>query len=96
MKQVYSQFYRQLVDAVSDPSTCQSLTAQLHSTTLISQEKLAQLSSGQTSGSEFLKVLGVEEEPHLLTVLMEKMAGVKPLHTLAEQMSARLSELKQG
>ena len=96
MKQVYIQFYHQLVDAVSDPLTCQSLTAQLHSTTLISQEKTAQLSSGETSGSEFLKVLGVEEEPHLLTVLMEKMGGVKPLQTLAGQMSARLSEFKQG
>ena len=38
----------------------------------------------------------MEEEPHLLTVLMEKMAGVKPLQTLAEQMAAHLSELKQG
>ena len=62
----------------------------------MSQEKIAQLSSSQTSGSEFLKVLGVEEEPHLLTVLMEKMTGVKPLQTLAELMSACLSELKQG
>ena len=96
LKQVYIQFSHQLVDAVSDPLTCQSLAAQLHSTTLISQEKIAQLSSGQISGSEFLKVLGVEEEPHLLTVLMEKMTGVKPLQTLAERMSARLSELKQG
>ena len=94
MKQVYTEFYHQLVDAVSDPLTCQSLTAQLHSTTLISQEKIAQLSSGQTSGSEFLKVLGVEEEPHLLTVLMEKMAGVKQLQTLAEPMNARLNELQ--
>ena len=97
LKQVYIQFYHQLVEAVSDPSTCQSLTAQLHSTTQMSQEKIAQLNSGETSGSEFLKVLGVEEEPHLLTALMEKMTGVnKPLQTLAEQMSARLSELKQG
>ena len=94
VKQVYTEFYHQLVDAVSDPHTCQSLAAQLHST--ISQEKIAQLSSGQTSGSEFLKVLGVEEEPHLLTVLMEKMAGVKQLQTLAEQMTARLNELPQG
>ena len=54
------------------------------------------MSSDRTYGSEFLKVLGVEEEPHLLTVLMKKMSGVKPLQTLAELMSARLSELKQG
>ena len=96
LKQVYIQLYQQLVEAVSDPLTCQSLIAQLHSTTLMSQEKLAQLNSGETSGSEFLKVLGVEEEPHLLTVLMEKMTGVKPLQTLAELMSACLNELKQG
>ena len=96
VKQVYTEFYHQLVDAVSDPLTCQSFTAQLHPTTLISQEKIAQLSSGQTSVSEFLKVLGVEEEPHLLTVLMEKMVGVEQLQTLAEQMTARLSELWQG
>ena len=96
VKQVYTQFYHQLVDAVSDPLTCQSLTAQLHSTTQISQEKIAQLSSGQTSGSVFLKMLGVEDEPHLLTVLIEKMAEVKQLQALAEQMTARLNELQQG
>ena len=94
MKQVYTEFYHQLVDAVSDPLTCQSLAAQLHST--ISQEKIAQLSTGQTSGREFLKELCVEEEPHLLRVLMEKIAGVKQLQALAEQMAARLSELQQG
>ena len=96
MKQVYTEFYHQLVEAVSDPLTCQSLTAQLHSTTLISQEKIAQLSSGQVTGSDLLKVLGVEEEPHLLTVLMAKMAGVKRLQRLAELMSARPCEVKQG
>ena len=85
-----------LVDAISDSQTCQSLTAQLHSTTLISQEKIAQLCSGQTSGSEFLKVLGVEEETRLITMLMEKMAGVEQLQTVAELMAARLSELLQG
>ena len=90
---VYTDFYHQPIDAVSDPLTCQSLAAQLHSTTLISQEKIAQLSSGQTSGSKFLKVLDVEEEPHLLTVLKEKMVGVKQLHTMAGQMTA---ELQQG
>ena len=96
VKQVYTEFYHQLVDAVSDPHTCQSLTAQLHPTTLMAQEKIAQLSSGQTSGSEFLKVLGVEDEPHLLIMLMEKMARVKQLQTLAAQMTVRLSELQQG
>ena len=96
VKQVYTEFYHQLVEVVSDPLTCQSLTAQLHSTTLISQEKIAQLSSSRTSGSWFLEVLGVEEEPHILIVLMEKMARVEQLQTLAEQMTARLSELQQG
>ena len=96
VKQVYTEFYHQLVEAVSDPHTCQSLAAQLHSTTLISQEKITQLSSGQTSGSEFLKVLGVEEEPHLLTVLMEKMGGMEQLQKLAEQMTVRLRKLQHG
>ena len=96
VKQVYTEFYHQLVEAVSDPHTCQSLAAHLHSTTLLSQEKIAQLSSGQTSGSEFLKVLGVEEEPHLLTVLMEKMGGMEQLQKLAEQMTIRLRKLQHG
>ena len=40
------------------------------------------LSSSLASGRSFLKVLGVEEEPHLVTVLMEKMSAVKQLQTL--------------
>ena len=54
------------------------------------------LSSSLASGSSFLKVLGVEEEPHLLTVLMEKMSAVKQLQTLSEDMTAWLSGSKQG
>ena len=96
VKQVYTEFYHQLVEAVSDPHTCQSLAAQLHSTTLISQEKIAQLSSGQTSGSEFLKMLGVEEDPYLLKVLMEKMGGMEQLQKLAEHMTVRLRTLQHG
>ena len=95
LKQVYSDFYHQLVEAVSDQLTCQSLTAQLHPTTLISQEKIAQLSSGQDTGGRYLRVLGLEEEPRLLTVLMEKMEGMEQLQKLAEQMSACLS-VEQG
>ena len=96
MKQVYTQFYHQLVDAVSDPHTCQSLTAQLHPITLISQEKIAQLSSGQNTGGQYLRVLGLEDEPLLLAVLLEKMEEMKPLRELAKQMSASLTESKQG
>ena len=54
------------------------------------------LSSSLASGSSYLKVLGVEEEPHLLTVLMEKMSTVKQLQTLSEDMSSWLSGSKQG
>ena len=50
------------------------------------------LSSSLASGKSFLKVLGVEE-PHLVTVLMEKMSAVKQLQTLSENMS---SGSKQG
>ena len=96
MKQVYAQFYHQLVDAVSDPHTCQSLTAQLHPITLISQEKIAQLSSRQDTGGQYLRVLGLEDEPLLLAVLLEKMEEVKPLQELAKQMSTSLTESKRG
>ena len=55
------------------------------------------LSSSLASGrSSFLKVLAVEEEPHLVTVLMEKMSAVKQLQTLSEDMSGWLSGSKQG
>ena len=54
------------------------------------------LSSSLASGSSYLKVLGVEEEPHLLTVLIEKMSAVKQLKTLSEDMSGWLSGSKQG
>ena len=90
------EFYQQLVEAVSDPDTCHSLTTQLYSTSLLSEEKKAVLSSSLASGRSFLKVLGVEEEPHLVTVLMEKMSAVKQLQTLSEDMSSWLSGSKQG
>ena len=96
LKCVYIEFYHQLVDAVSDPLTCQSLTTQLHPTTLLSQEKIAQLSSGQHTGSSFLKVLAVDEDPQLLTLLMEKMANVEQLQMLWKSMSNWLSTRKQG
>ena len=54
------------------------------------------LSSSVASGRSFLKVLGVEEEPHLVTVLMEKMSAVKELQTLSKDMSDWLSGSKQG
>ena len=54
------------------------------------------LSSSLASGSSYLKVLGVEEAPHLVTVLMEKMSVVKQLQTLSEDMSSWLSGSKQG
>ena len=96
LKQLYIEFYHKLVEAVSDRDTCHSLTTQLHSTSLLSEEKKAALSSSLDSGSSFMKVLGVEQEPHLLTVLMEKMSAVKQLQTLSEDMSGWLSGSKQG
>ena len=96
LQQLYTVFYPQLVEAVSDLDTCHSLTTQLHSTSLLSEEKKTVLSSSLASGRSFLKVLGVEEEPHLVTVLMEKMVAVKQLQTLSEDMSGWLSGSKQG
>ena len=54
------------------------------------------LSSSVASGGLFLKVLGVEEEPHLMTVLIKKMSAIKELQTLSEDMSDWLSRSKQG
>ena len=93
LKLLYTEFYQQLVEAVSDPDTCHALTTQLHSTSLLSEEKKAVLSSSMASGSSYLKVLGVEEEPHLVSVLVENMSAVKQLQTLSENMS---DWLKQG
>ena len=53
------------------------------------------LTSSLASGSSFLKVLGIEEEPHIVTVLMEKMSVVKQLQTLSEDMTTWLSGSKQ-
>ena len=90
------EFYHPLVEGVSDPDTCRLLTTQLHSTYLLSEEKKAMLSSAVVSGSSYLKVLEVEEKPHLVTVLMEKMSEVKKLQTLSENMSAWWRGSKQG
>ena len=54
------------------------------------------LSTSVASGRSFLNMLGVEEEPHLVTLLMEKMSAVKELQTLSEDMSDWLSRSKQG
>ena len=96
LKQLYTEFYPQLVEAVSDPDTCRFLNTQLHFTSLLSEEKKAALSSSLASGSSYLKVLEVEEDPTLVTVLMEKMSAVKQLQRLAEDMTTWLSGSKQG
>ena len=96
LKQLYTEFYQQLVEAFSDPDTCHSLTNQLSSTSLLSEEKKAVLSSSLARGNSFLKVLGVEEDPHLVIALMEKMTAVKELQTLSEDMTKWLSGSKQG
>ena len=58
-------------------------------------EKIAQLISSKATGSSFLKTLGLEEEPHLLVPLVSAMSRVKQLQTLAEEMSALMTD-KQG
>ena len=62
LKEVYTDFYHRLVEAVSDEHTCQSLLTQLSSSALISEEKIAQLTSSKVTGSSFLKTLGLEED----------------------------------
>ena len=92
---MYTDFYQHLVEAVSDEHTCQSLLTQLSCPALISEEKIAQLTSSKVTGSSFLKTLGLEEEPHLLVPLVIAMSGVKLLQTLAGEMSTLLRS-KQG
>ena len=95
LKEVYIDFYHSLVEAVSDEVTCQSLLTQLSSYVTILEEKIAQLISSKATGSSFLKTLGLEEEPHLLVPLVSAMSRVKQLQTLAEKMSALMTD-KQG
>ena len=94
LKEVYTDFYHGLVEAVSDEHTCQSLLTQLSSFTLTT-EKIAQLTSSKVTGSSFLKTLGLEEEPHLLVPLVSAMSGVEQLQTLAEKMDSKL-HTRQG
>ena len=95
LKEVYTDFYHRLVEAVSDEHTCQSLLTQLSSTTLISKEKIARLSSSKVTGSSFLNTLGLEEEPHILVPLVSAMSQVEQLQTLAREMNSNLRS-KQG
>ena len=92
LKGVYTDFYHRLVEAVSDEHTCQSLLTQLSSFTLISDDKIAQLSSSKVTGNSLLKILGLEEDPHLLVPLVSAMSRVEQMQTLAEKMSAMLNQ----
>ena len=90
---IYTDFYHRLVEAVSDEHTCQSLLTQLSSgSSLISEEKIAQLSSSKVTGSSFLKTLGLDEEPHLLVPLVSAMSRVEQMQKLADKMSAMMSQ----
>ena len=74
LKEIYINSYHLLVEAVSDEHTCQSLLTQLSSSALISEEKIARLTSSKVTGSLFLKTLGLEEKPHLLVPLVSAMS----------------------
>ena len=89
---VYIDFYQRLVEAVSDEHTCQSLLNQLSSSALISDKKIAQLSSSKITGNSLLKTLGLEEELHLLVPLVNAMSRVEQMQTLAEKMFAVLNQ----
>ena len=95
LKKIYTDFYHGLVEAVSDEHTCHSLLTQLSYSALISDEKIAQLSSSNVTGSSFLKTLGLEEEPHLLVPLVSAMSQVEQMQTLAEEVNSALRS-KQG
>lgn len=96
LKQIYTEFYDKLVDAVSDKKAYDLLITHLLSTDLIPEDKKTLLSSSQASGNFLLKHSGIEENPQLLKMLMDKMMEVKQFQTLAEKMFTRLGELQQG
>ena len=95
LKEVYSAFYHQLVDAISDEQVCQSLSIQLRLSAVIPEEKISQLISSRASGSSFLNILGVEEQSDLVAVLIKSMSAVEQLQTLAREMNDFLRS-KQG
>ena len=84
MKEIYTEFYHPLVEAVSVEHTCQSILTQLSSSARISEEKVAQLISSKVTGSSFLKALGLEEKPHLLVPIVSAMSRVEQLQELTE------------
>ena len=87
LKEVYSAFYHQLVDAISDEQVCQSLSTQLRLSAVIPEETVSQLISSRASGSSFLNILGVEEQSGLVAVLIKSMSAVEQLQTLASEMN---------
>ena len=89
-----------LHQAFSNDQTHHTLVNQIYHKSLISEEeKKAQLSSVQPpkeKASSLLKVMGVEEKPHLLTELFTAVMEVEELQPLAEEMSVQLNKTKQG
>ena len=91
LKQLYIEFYQQLVEAVSDPDTCRCLTTQLHSTSHLFRGEKSRLSSVNSPVAGQV-LSNMEKEPHLVTVLMEKMSLSK---TAADTIIGRYDQLAE-
>ena len=94
---MYTEFYHQLVDVLSDGDTHCSIVSDLHKRSVISEEVFtAQMTSTQERGRSLLTVLGLEEKSHKLRELMTVMMEVEKAKSLAEEMTAQLSKSEQG
>ena len=93
---MYGEFYHQLVDILSDGDTHHSIVSDLHKRSVISEKvQAAQMTSTQERGRSLLTVLDLEEKPYKLRELITVMMEVENVRSLAEEMTAQLSEPEQ-
>ena len=99
-KELYSQFFRPLFESLCNEQVYFSLVDQLVSMSLISEvDKETLLSSTRhpkVRASSLLKVLNIEEKPHLLMELIETMEKIEELKGLADEMLAQHKTNEEG
>ena len=79
LKEVYSAFYHQLVEAISDAQVCQSHSIQLRLSAVIPEEKIAQLISilFKLVAAHSRRIPGSGVTPETLTGPCESMSVVE-------------------
>ena len=94
---MYRAFYHQLVDVLSDGDIHCFIVSHLHKRSVISEKVRAtqMTSTAQERGRSLLTALGLEEKPYKLRELITVMMEVENVRSLAEEMTAQLSEPEQ-